>query len=201
MSYDAVTIANLALSHCGAQQFITSLDDTTQEAALCNLHYEPCRDAVLGVLHWPFAKRYVALALVEEGVAQDWSSEWAYVYRYPTDCTRVRRVLTGSRRDPNAVPFELGSDATGRLIYCDSEDALIAYTHRVTDVTIYPDQFCEAVAWKMASRMALPLSARADLAQAAEKQYQMALADAKILALTEERRDVQPDAEWIRARG
>lgn len=201
MAYDQVRICNVALSHCASQRFLATLDDEGTEADLCRLHYVPARDEVLNAHHWPFARRFAALALVEAADDQPWAAEWGYAYRYPADCAGLRRILSGSRRDPSPIPYELGSDASGKLIFTDEADAQVAYTHMVTDVTMFSDAFCQAVAWRMAWHMSLPLSGRTDLRAGADQEYQRVLADAKVAGLAEQQRDPEPDAEWIRARG
>jgi hypothetical protein len=201
MAYDQLRICNVALSHCASQRFLAALDDGSTEGDLCDVHYEPARDEVLAALRWPFANRFVELALVEEADEQPWASEWGYAYRYPADCVSIRRITTGNRRDGSPVKYELGSDSAGKLILTDEADAVVAYTHAVTDVTLYPDVFCQAVAWRMAWHMAMPLTGRTDLRAQADQEYQRVLADAKVSVLVQQQRDEDPDAEWIRARG
>jgi hypothetical protein len=202
VAYDQVRICNVALSHCAASRFLDTVDDGTTEGDLCKVHYAPARDEVLAAHHWPFARRFVALALhaTADGT-QDWSDEWGFAYRYPADCARIRRVLTGCRSDGVGIPFELGSDAAGKLVFTDEAQAKVSYTHLVTDTTLFSDAFCQAVAWRMAWHMAMPLSARVDLRQQAEQGYARALADAKVLGAGEQLRDPESDAGQIRARG
>lgn len=197
---DVVTICNLALAHCASSRFLDAIDDNSTEGRLCTVHYEPSRDAILREMHWPFARRFVALALVAAADAQPWATEWGFAYRYPANCIRIRRLLTNNRRDPVPSPYELGSDASGRLIFTDLQDAVVAYTHKISDAALFSEEFTQAVAWRMAFHMSLPLTGRTDLRAQADEECRRVLADAKIQALGEQVQDDMPDAEWIRAR-
>jgi hypothetical protein len=64
---------------------------------------------VLRDFDWSFARRYTTLGLVEE----DPNTDWAYVYRYPSDCLSVRSIVGAMRTDRSRLPFTLGSDASG----------------------------------------------------------------------------------------
>ena len=205
MSYSEVEICNLALSHVGIAQGITSLESESTEAQQCNLHYEPTRDLLLRSFVWPFARKFRALGLVtesdDEDTVTDWEDQWEFSYRYPSDCLRIIGFLVGNRRDPEKRPHELGADDEGQLIYCDEEDARIAYVSKITDPQRFPDDFAHALAWKLAARLAMPLTGRSELRAQAEAEFDKAMGEARVSALQEEQRDDEPDAEHIRARG
>lgn len=57
-------ICNQALARCGIKQFITSLDpavDSSQEAAMCKLFWDPVRQRLLSGFPWKFAQRQAQL--------------------------------------------------------------------------------------------------------------------------------------------
>ncbi len=76
----------------------------------------------------------------------------------------------------------------------------MAYTHRIEDASLFSEEFINAVAWRMAFHMALPLSGRSDLRSTADEGCRRVLADAKIQTLDEQVVDEEPDAEAIQAR-
>lgn len=201
MAFSEVQICNLALAHVGISQAIASLESTSNDALQCRLQYGVCRDLMLRDFAWPFARKFRALDLVDTADgSQDWTDQWTYAYRYPVDAVRILGFLVGNRIDPITRPMELGDDTQGQLIYCDEASARVAYVSHVTNPARFPADFVEALAWKIASRLALPLAARPDLREQAEQAFQRAVAEAKVSALNEREIDDQPAADQLRAR-
>src|SRR5665648_440114 len=92
----ATEICNMALGHLASGKEIANLEtERSAEAIACRRFFDSARDAVLRDFSWPFATKIKALSLIEE----DPNSEWAYSYRYPTDCLNFRRILSGTRTD------------------------------------------------------------------------------------------------------
>lgn len=196
MAFTEVQIANLALSRIGIARTISALTDSDQEAVTCNLWYAPLRDEVLTAYPWPFTQKYVTLGLVEE----DPNDDWAYSYRYPSDCLIARRIVTGNRNEAVQPPFTVAHDSTGLLIYTDESDAVLLYTATFTDAARFSATFASALAWRLAAEIASPLAQRDDYRERAMREYHWAISVAAASALNEEKRDAVPDAEWVRAR-
>jgi hypothetical protein len=198
-----VEICNLALSHLAIATEIATLTERSKEAQACNRFYTQVRDEVLRDFPWPFATTVAALALVTDftGVA---GAEWTYAYRYPSDCVRARRILSGIRKDTrqSRVPFRILQDATGSLLYTDKNSAQLEYTARVTDPTRYQADFVEALALLLASRIAVRVTTTnpTKLRDDAFQLYQLQLGIARANALNEEQPEEEPDAELIRSR-
>lgn len=83
--------ANMALLHLGISKSIGSFTENSNEARALNTFYDTTNEWLLRNYKWPFATGFVNLALVETNP----TDEWAYSYRYPTDCLFFRRVLNG----------------------------------------------------------------------------------------------------------
>lgn len=197
MAYTEVQIANLALARIGHSQRITALaSETTPAARACNLFYEPMRDSVLRDFAWPFASKIEALALVE----QDPNDDWGYSYRYPTDCIRALRMVTGDRGPVGRPPFEVSSDDSGLVIYTDQADAVLKYTWRIEDPALFAPDFAEALAWRLAAEIVVPLSLNDSLEQRARVAYARSVLRAQAMALEEGQPDTDLDSEFIRAR-
>ncbi len=192
-----VEIGNLALGYVGVAHEISSLDEDSTEAEQVKRFYATTRDEILrGPFVWPFARRYVALALV----AEDPNDDWAYAYRYPTDCVRALRLVDGHRIQTTRIPWEVASDDTGRLIYTDQADAVLRYVKRIEDPEQFDASFVEALAWRLASKLAIPLSRSAKERDYAFQRYRIELATAQANAANEGETDDDPEPESIRAR-
>lgn len=197
MALSKAAICNVALSYIGAGKQISSLTEVGSTAAsTCNLHYDAARKEVLQELNWPFARKYVDLGLV----AEDPTTEWGYAYRYPSDCLKVRRIVTGIRNDPNPPPFEIGQDDQGKLIYTDQDEATIEYTKDEENYARFDAMFDDALSWKLGGKIAPSLSKLKGAVDLCMKQYLIALSVAGARAFNQEEGSDTPDAESVRVR-
>jgi hypothetical protein len=202
MAQTVVQLCNTALSRIGVSNYIASLSEASQEAIVCNVHYEQCRDRLLREVHWPFAKAYQTLALVTEGENTAWEAEWNFAYRYPSDALLVHRVLTANgRRETIAEPFEIGSDSVGRLIFCDQADIAIEYTRRIDDPSQFDQLFFSCLGWLLAAEIAMPLAVSENLRKQAVQMYQAERDMALRVAFNEGEQIRDLDTEFMNARG
>lgn len=201
MASSSTEICNLALSHLGIGKQIANVEtERSAEALACRRYYATARDVSLRDFPWPFATTIRALGLVEE----DPNSEWGFSYRYPTDCVKLRRILSGVRNDTSQsrTPYKLARDSAGILIYSDMEDAEVEYTIRETIVGRYPPDFIMALSFRIAAYIA-PSVTGGDpfkLGERALSLYTYELSKAEASGLNEEQPDQNPDSEFIRAR-
>lgn len=201
MASSKTEIANISLAHLGVGKEIANLDtENSAEANTMRRFYDTARDEVLRDFNWSFTTKFATLAEVEE----DPTDEWSYSYRYPSDCLKLRRILSGTRNDSrqSRVPYKVAQDSEGLLLYTDMEDAEIEYTVRVEDTSLYPADFTMAFSYKLAF-YAAPRLAAGDpfgLGQRCMQLYGMSLAKAANTSLNEEQVEEEPDAQWIRAR-
>ncbi len=195
-TYDAVAVCNMALDRCDIGQPIDALDEDNDSARACNRWYEKCRDKVLQLNAWPFARREVALGLVDTNPVDS----WGFSYRYPINCLRVIRIVTGNRQDVNPIEWQMGQDDTGRLIYTDEEDALVEYIGTLDDPGEWFDLFADAVSALLASEIAGPLGRGEGTRARNDALFQRAKATALAKAQSEGflRR---PPCSYITARG
>lgn len=164
-----VDIYNLALGNIGNSEAVASLEEKSQSRVICSRYWEQARDITLAQFDWPFATRYETLALIGEA-----GRNWKYQYQYPTDCLRAMFVtLDGVRRPPAwARPkFETGYGAGGQVIYSDHKNAELAYIARVEDTGRFPPLFVDALAWKLASLIAMPITNTRTIAESASQAY------------------------------
>jgi hypothetical protein len=201
MASSATEIANLAISHLGIGKTIANLEtEKSQEANACRRFYNTIRDSTLRDFPWPFAGKTAALALIEENP----TTEWTYSYRYPTDCLKARRILSGNRNDTrqSEVVYKIFYSATGTVIYTDMKDAELEYTVLIDDPIRYPANFSLAFSLRLATYIAPQLTAGDPfkMGEQSFRRYQMELAMAQSSSLNEEQPDQEPESEFIRAR-
>lgn len=189
MALSSVQISNLALARIGIMQGIDDLDEASDEARACNLHFEACRDDLLCALDAPFARRTAGLGLV----ANDPEGGWAYSYRLPSDCLVARTI-------GHKVAFKITGDASGGLLYANTNPATLIYTARIADVALLPHD----VALLLASRLAVdiaPALARTDAVVARAKQrYDSDMVAATTTRQNEPEQNTPPEAEAVAER-
>ena len=194
-------IANLALSHLAVDKEIANLEtESSKEASSARRFYDTARDMILRDFSWPFATKIAALSLIEE----EPNTEWAFSYRYPTDCLYLRRILSGVRNDSRdtRAPYREAQDDAGIIIFTDEDDAQAEYTVKTDNPQIYPPDFTLAFSYLLASLMAPRVTAGDPykLGQRALAMYQAMKAKAENTARNEEQAEEEPDSEFIRAR-
>lgn len=193
-------VANLTLSHLGMSHSILDLEtEQSIEAKVIRRFYERAMNLCLRDFPWPFATGFFALGLVEEQPNED----WGYSYRYPS-CLHIRRILGQSRNDTRntRVPYKIGSDDNGKLIYTDQQDAEVEITKFVTDYTVMTDDFIMAFSFLLAHYSAPALTAGDPnkLGERAKNNYLEEISSAKSASVNEEQVDALPESEFVRGR-
>lgn len=194
-------ICNLAISHLGSGKEIGDLStDKSNEASACRRYYEVTRDTLQRDYDWPFATSIATLSLVEE----DPNDEWSYSYRYPSDCFRFRRILSGIRNDTERtrVPFKIAYAADGQVVFTDQQDAQAEYSIKVTDPARFSPDFIMALSFRLAAYIAPRITAGDPfgMGKNAMQQYLFHLSTAEKTAGNEEQRDQPVESEFIRER-
>ncbi len=194
-----VEIANKALSHLGIAPII-SLEEDSEPARQINSIFNNDRDFVLKGCDWNFARKTEALALLA-----DESLEWDYVYQRPVRCLQVRRVFNEVTASPtetgDAKHEEAQSSSGSQAIMTDIEDAYMKYTYQVTDVSVYPADFVEALALKLAGSSAMALTGEKTLRTDMAQLYRIAISAARSANGNEGKSAVEPSSPYQDARG
>ena len=203
-----VDACNLALSHIGGYS-LSSLNDPTKEARECKRLYEPARDATLEAGDWGFARKTLVLALLAST-----RPGWKYVYAWPSDCVMPRRIYDPAREgadiDPETlsslsddpIPFEIGvNDAlNGRIILTNQINAIVVYTAKVTDANLYPPSFIDALSWRLAADLAIPIRSDSGLQQKMLAQFQTRVGQSGQISANAEHRRPNTVSSYKRAR-
>ena len=132
------------------------------------------------------------------------NDDWTYSYRYPSNCLRARKILSGIRNDTrqSRVSFEIASDTSCKLIFTDQVDACLKYTKNITDVAIYTQDYINMLSLLLASYIAPRVTAGDPfkLGERAFKFYINSKTKAESTSLNEQQDDENVDSEFIRAR-
>lgn len=183
-------ICNLALGHLG-QAHIDHIDEASTEARECKRFYAAARDAALRGHDWDFARVRAQLAALAETVP-----DWAFVYQLPADCLAPRWLVQADR---NARPIRFRVE--GRRLLTDQDSAVLAYTARIADVMLFDDSFIEALSYKLASHLALPLTEDLRRRQMMEQLFASALLTAKVDDANQDQSMPDWVPDWIEERG
>jgi len=195
-------VANLAISHLGQGKEIANIDSDRSSEALTMKRYLPIAiQVVLKDFPHSFSNVTSELALVEEQP----NDEWAFSYRYPTDCLQMLRILSGVRNDTrqSRVNYKIGKDVAGKLIYTDKEDAVLEYTQNITDTDRFPPDLTLALSFLLASLAAPRLTGEDPfkMGERAMNMYLLYKGKAEVSDANEEQQEEPPEAEAVRARG
>ncbi len=209
-----VRICNQALSRIGSSQIITSLSDDTDAAVQCNVWYEQTRDALLRDFPWPWAQAFSVLNQVSV-TGQRANGQWLISYRYPTDALTIRKIATTipavistppptpvtslvtapdywlrEDGDPLPVPYSIGHDVDGRLIFADYPNLTAWFTQAVTDPVQFSPDFASLLSWRLATEISYSLAVSDKRREYAQKMYESELAKTRAMALNEMQSDI-----------
>ena len=169
-----VEICNMGLSHIRSGS-INALTESSVQAQQCKLWYPIVRDQVLQDAPWGFSHSLKPLALLSDSIFN-----WRYVYQYPTDCLRVNHLLinyattssdAGGSSSTSSRVYDLESlDAQfpkvnykifnidgNKVIAANESELRVDYRMRVEDPNLFTLDCQEAMAFLLASKLAVPI--------------------------------------------
>ena len=178
-------ICNQALIELG-EKTILSLEDETKTARICKTMYAPTRDKVLRDHPWNFAiKRY---SMAQNTVSPVY--DYAYSYKLPSDCLRVLI--------PSREIWEYAIE--GDNLVTDYPSSNLKYISRIEDPNLFDPAFIEALAYKLASRMAVALTDNDQRHTDMVQLYNIAITEAKAVDAMEDGPKWLTSEEWLEAR-
>lgn len=157
-----VDVCNQALARLGAER-ILGLEDGSKGARFCRLFYEQTRDEVLRSHPWNFAMKRESLTRL----ATDPAFGWRHQYQLPADFLRLVQ-LNGYAESEAAR----NSEIEGGTLLCDEDVAQVRYVRRLEDAGQFDPLFAEAVAVKLASKLAQPLTGSRTLGAEILQEYE-----------------------------
>lgn len=188
----------MALSYI-AKGRISSMDEKSENARQCKIHYEHVRRQLLSAQRWVFAERTVKLALLNSKVPG-----WDYVYAYPQQCLSIRQIYdedgaAGKDDEYHEYTVVTINDST-KSICTNIENAWADYTVDIENANIFSSDFTEALARGLASALAMPLMGSATVQQTQYQLMQAAVNRARLQSEQENHHQPEfPDA-YFRAR-
>ena len=162
-----INICNRALMLLGVTNFVTSLARGTVEASVFAYVYDTALKSMLQSFPWSFATKHYTLTDIS--AKGEVPQAFTYAYELPDDCLAVRRVYSKSAAAlsfcPNApFPFTMGllyetTEAVNvEAIFCNLASALCEGTYYLEDISAMSPLFLDALVWRIALEMSVPLS-------------------------------------------
>lgn len=181
-----VDICNLALTRIGGET-ITTIDEGTRQARLCNRHYYPTLNALLREFEWNFAIKRVELA--QDATAP--VNEYAYRYALPADFIKVVRL--------NACTSDEYRVEAGYIV-TDEGTVTLEYVYEVTDENDFDPQFVDVFAQRLAAEICYTLTENTNLSEQVWRVYQNKIRVARTMDSRDGTpRDLEADG-WVNAR-
>jgi len=186
-------IINLALTRIGESP-VTSLDEGSTAARTAELLYDASRRAILRDFDWSFATKSVLLNPVD-------TDEAPAVFAVPSDCLRVLRVYDKAKFNTKYANtkspefhgmWESASDSSAQYSRCAKEwfkvqgDKLFTYARTPLcfyirdeeDAGLFDAKFAEALSYKLAGELAMPVRQSESLTASMLNAYQNVVATA-----------------------
>jgi len=170
-----VGICNGALLLLGANR-ITSLEEESTEAVVCQDFYERSYRSLLNIFAWKFAQKYVDLAIITDVTPGD--PYYQYAYQLPTDLIYLQRTL------PNQDRYKV----IGDQLYATQKPIKIKYTWRVQE-EFMPALFEQTFMYYLASQMCITLTEDTTKQQLMYMEYMDHLKRAKAVDSQQEPQD------------
>lgn len=225
-----VEVVNIALAEIGIQHSISSFNDTSTEAKVAKLLYQPKIDALFRAARWNCARKQGNLTLLKavsiDGVTSTDPPPrpWYYEYLYPADCLAARYLIpdynvAGDINPPlttaevlssymwgiGSVPYAVANDTVStkptRVILTNLQNAILVYTFRVDDPTQWDPQFLAAATSFLGSWFVNALGRNRTLAGDEGAIARDMIAQARISDGNEGSTTADHSPDWLRIRG
>ena len=169
----AVDICNLSLSLLGDPATVTSINpaDGSPQAGHCARWYPLALRKVLESHDWSFATKRVKPPLLANFDLDAY--EWKYAYAVPSDCVRITRVSHEARGWQEDFEVELNAANNSRVLLTNVEDCVLTYVSYVSEASVLPIYFVQALTLLLASYLVGPLKRADTTSQSAQGLMQM----------------------------
>lgn len=141
---------------------------------------------------------------------------WLYQYAYPEDCVKTNFIIPqgvwgawlaqaqqvgpAQAWQTLAVPFKLSSSDGKTVINSNAQQAIAAYTERVTNPALYPPDFVTALAGRLAFKLVIPLAGDKNLAMLANTKADQLVEKARSNDGNEGLTIIDNIPDWLKAR-
>lgn len=201
---DKTGVCNMSLSHLAVSKEVADVEtERSAEAAACRRFYQPALDEALRDFPNPSLTVQLPLALVTDNTSDE-DAEWAYSYRYPEDCSKALRILSGTRNEDRAtkVPYRIIKDDQGKLILTDKPNAILEYSQSSDDPEQWFPDFVMAFSLLLAFYIAPRVTAGDPfkLGERAYRAYLLSRNKANANAVGEEQQEEPPESAYTSSR-
>lgn len=149
-----VSICSDALMMLGAKP-ITSFNDGTDRASVCDRLYPDVRDSTLSMYRWSFSMKKIGLAqLVTSPV-----SFWQYAYQLPGD--RLSTPIKVFHLSNQGSPIQKDWEIQGDQLLTNLTSIFIDYQFQTPEYAM-PQYFVQLLKYQMAWHLAEPVTEQAD---------------------------------------
>ena len=162
-----VDICNMALTYCGSDDVLTTMNDATKSARLCSQNYDIARQCVLQRSPWKFAikRAQVNLDTTETPV-------FGYTARFQLPEDYIRIVSVNER----LIEFT----CEGNYLLCNESGPInLRYVRNETAVELFDPLFIDALALDLAERIVYALTQSNERLAEIKKQAREKLAKAR----------------------
>ena len=180
-----VTIANDALSALG-QERIMAFDENNDRARLATEHYPGSRDHVLESMEMKGTITRASLPLLTSTPLFGFANQ----FQLPADFIKLK--------DPELLSERFRIE--GDKYLTDSDIANVEYIRRETDVNLFGELVRNAIGFKLAEKMCLPLTKDRQLRRDIKALYEDALAEAQLQDMRQGPIDQLGSSDWLQGR-
>jgi len=176
MAYDKTGVINMALGRIGALRIVDAGEDSAQAIAANNV-WDYIRDEVLEAGNWSFAR--TRKALVQNPSSPAFGYDYAYTLPsdflklaenkeddpcvYPSGSYHTSYVFGQFEIEGTRYSYSIETLSDGTMVLAtdydnSSADLYIIYIRRVVDVNKFSASFINALAFRLAAELTMPLS-------------------------------------------
>lgn len=198
MAVSKVQICNLGLSAIGSKAQIQSIDELSNEAKVCKLHYDQALETTLVDADWSFATTTATSAVL----TADPPGDWSYMFALPANCLRVIEIVKTLGRTSPPLPFVRHIHEGQPVLLTDIEEPVWRYIYNNVDPSLYSPKFVSALSLQLATRLAMPITRKVEIRDDMSKQYRLAKMSASLTDATENSQNGEPEktVEWLTTR-
>lgn len=197
-AYSKTSLCNLGLSAVGINSRIGNVDtEKSNEAIQCRLWYDHVRVLILEAKLWPGMadKEFELQALTNP------STQWAKLYKYPSNCLFASHIINPASRTPGRggkIPFKPTrlSGAYGKGLYCDQDNAILVGNEDVTDPTLFTSTFAQAMIMGIGAHVSPSLRVDTEVMKASQAGFREWMMEASQQVNREAQEDEESDSEF-----
>lgn len=187
-------ICNTALAMVNAN-ILSSLEDGSREAELCNKFWDNTRQCELRLHDWNFA--YSQSKLTKIGTGELIGEINGYIYDKPAGALTILKTYNFGDRECHDYKLFF-YPATGKeIIFTFLDEAWAGYIRDITDTSLYDPTFAYQLSAALALRLAIPLTDSNTIYSRVKNIYELALENARLINKQEVQEELNVDNDYL----